>query len=365
MFGIRIFRTTMGSSFRSVDVIVLDEGAAPFDLERYMTASQAKRQRTVVMRQIQWYSRRRLRFNATTAEQSSKSNFRAVSRFLPPSGGPSRHLAEQYQRIARENDQQQPPPSTIHSVDEPKASFPLSPRDHDPTSPTFHSTRKIPDPPTDKLTRRGPRSIKLHRPLYIRIRSEQGIKPLSRKFRMKYWTHIYKNIPTYHSHFASTARDMEVVVTECNAVLAAWKQYMLAENGLGLIRIPGPQQGMYVPKRCVFVPKWVKRRVSGHKYGMIVRFLCEFALEQWPERRLAEMAEREQDRVRELFLVPDVKPVNNPLRGARLWEMEMLFKKWKIDRSVEEWVAKTVAEARMGWKYENGKARDNLDSVWK
>ena len=140
---------------------------------------------------------------------------------------------------------------------------------------------------------------------------------------------------------------------------------MLAENGFALIRIPGPQQGMYVPKPCVLVPRWVKREVSGREYGMILRFLCEFALEQWPRRRLAEMAEREQERVQELFLLPDVKPVDNPFRWAQLWEMETMLKKWKMERVVEEWGAKSAAEAGVDWNDENGMAGDNLDPRWK
>jgi hypothetical protein len=42
MFGVRIYRTTTGSNFRHIDVVVFDEELSLLEVDKYMTARQAK-----------------------------------------------------------------------------------------------------------------------------------------------------------------------------------------------------------------------------------------------------------------------------------------------------------------------------------
>jgi hypothetical protein len=140
---------------------------------------------------------------------------------------------------------------------------------------------------------------------------------------------------------------MTDLIARTNSILADWKTYMRSENGFALIRIPHPcKTGTFLPKRCVLVPAWVKHTVSPHHYGMIVRFLCEFALEQWPREQLVRMAGLEQDRVREFFLVPNSGIVENPFMSNNLWEMDLMFKKWKMNIVVDEWMRRSAEKRK-------------------
>jgi hypothetical protein len=113
---------------------------------------------------------------------------------------------------------------------------------------------------------------------------------------------------------------MTDLLAHTNSILNDWKTYMLSENGFALICIPHPwEPDTFLPKRCVLVPAWVKHTASPHEYRMIMRYLCEFALEQWPQQRLAWMAKEQQETVRELFLVPNSGMVENPILGNDLW----------------------------------------------
>jgi hypothetical protein len=337
MFAVRIFRTMKGSAFRDVDVIVLDEETDPFDLEGYMTALQAKREQRALIRKRKWLRRRRLekarltkRFRAQipvarSLEEPEAMNQQDLST-LPDSksssfGKPTVKLGSIITSDSQLKDLNSDERTSSISVD---------------SSSTHQKT-------PESLPRRQP-LFKLHSIKAQRFPSKQTRKSLPPEFLLETWKTASKTITHFYSrHFCSTAQAFNAKITTANTILAAWKQCMLSENGFGLIRIPGPQPGIFVPKRCVLVPAWVKRTVGRREYGEIVRGLCEFALEQWSDRRLYDMAARDQERVQELFLLPDGPGVMNPFLELRLSDMNTMFKKWKLERAVEDWAAKSAS----------------------
>jgi hypothetical protein len=336
MFNVRIYRTAMGSNFGRVDVVVLDEELSPLEVDKYMTAKQAKkdqlraidtaRRSARTMRGIDERMRRWLRI-FDKPDISRKGKRREIDHIAR-----SFHLSPTFiktylhRKLLNAQKEESPTLGTVPSIP-PQL---LSCLNH------LSVTRHL------RVTRVSSRA-KLKQSLL-----RNGQNPQSWKHPWRAWKQTYGRINNDTTkQFGSTATAMTDLIARTNSILADWKTYMRSENGFALIRIPHPcKTGTFLPKRCVLVPAWVKHTVSPHHYGMIVRFLCEFALEQWPREQLVRMAGLEQDRVRELFLVPNSGIVENPFMSNNLWEMDLMFKKWKMNIVVDEWMRRSAEKRK-------------------
>lgn len=142
--------------------------------------------------------------------------------------------------------------------------------------------------------------------------------------------------------FPAYAETTERLLTRANAELAKWKSHLLNEGGFTAIRVKNPITNKFVPKRCVLLPATVLTEWK-YEVNTIAKLMLDFSLPQFPVRRFLRKCELDETEMQKLFYVKAIG-VQNPERKKFLdvpfWKMNVMLKKWRTDRALEEWSAR-------------------------
>lgn len=142
--------------------------------------------------------------------------------------------------------------------------------------------------------------------------------------------------------FPAYAEVTERLITRANEELSKWKNHLLNEGGFSAIRVKDPTTDEFLAKRCVLLPSTALTEWKS-QFNTIIKQWLDFSLEQFPSRQFLMKFQRDEEEMKKLFYVKAVG-VQNPDRkkfvDVPLWMMEVMLKKWRTDRALEEWSAK-------------------------
>jgi hypothetical protein len=142
--------------------------------------------------------------------------------------------------------------------------------------------------------------------------------------------------------FPAYAEVTERLLVQANEQLSKWKTHLLNEGGFSAIRVKDPTTNKFVAKRCVLLPSTALADWRDQLNPITTQWL-DLSLVQFPVRRFLWKCQRDQEEMKKLFYVKAVG-VQNPDRkkfsDVPLWKMEVMLKKWRSDRALEEWSAK-------------------------
>ena len=141
--------------------------------------------------------------------------------------------------------------------------------------------------------------------------------------------------------FPSYAEVTERLLAEANQNLDKWKSHLINEAGFAAIRVKDPTNNKFVAKRCVLLPSTALADWQ-HQLNPITKQWLDLSLNQFP-RTFLEKCQQNEKEMEKLFYIK-AAGVPNPERkkfvAVPLWKMEIMLKKWRTDRALEEWSAK-------------------------
>ena len=141
--------------------------------------------------------------------------------------------------------------------------------------------------------------------------------------------------------FPSYAEVTESLLAKANETLEKWKSHLVNEAGFTAIRVKDPTNNKFVAKRCVLLPSTALADWK-HRLNPITKRWLDLSLDQFP-RSFLEKCQRDEKEMGKLFYVK-ATGVHNPERkkfvDVPLWKMEVMLKKWRTDRALEEWSSK-------------------------
>jgi hypothetical protein len=141
--------------------------------------------------------------------------------------------------------------------------------------------------------------------------------------------------------FPSYAEVTERLLAQANKNLDKWKSHLVDEAGFAAIRVKDPTNNRFVAKRCVLLPSTALLDWK-EQLNPITNQWLDLALEQFP-RTFLEKCQEDEKEMQKLFYVKaagEQNPERKKFVDVPPWKLEIMLKKWRTDRALEEWSAK-------------------------
>jgi hypothetical protein len=136
------------------------------------------------------------------------------------------------------------------------------------------------------------------------------------------------------SQFAETA---ETTVNAANIQLAAFRRHLRDEGGFSLIRVRDPNTSTFVVKRCAFLPSTALWDWQ-FDFNLNTKLLVDTCLDKFNPRYMHQF--RSYKEMEKLFYFKRCGRSDGSLKDfidTPLWQMDVMLKKWRTDKALEEW----------------------------
>jgi hypothetical protein len=136
--------------------------------------------------------------------------------------------------------------------------------------------------------------------------------------------------------FAETA---ETTVNAANVQLTAFRKYLHDEGGFAVIQVKDPNTSTFVAKRCALLPSTALWDWQ-FKFNLNTRLLVETCLDKFNPRCMKQFRRYDELKKKKLFYFKRCGRGNSSWKNfidTPGWQMEVMLKKWRTDRALEEW----------------------------
>ena len=140
--------------------------------------------------------------------------------------------------------------------------------------------------------------------------------------------------------FPSYAESTEKMLELANIQLLAWQTYLRSEAGCALIRVRNPVNNQFVAKRCILLPSNALANWR-YQFNKTMKEFVHYAIASFSDEYIESF--QVNGEMGHLFYVKRIGMDNkgrDKFKDIPFWKMEILLKKWRTDRALEEWGAK-------------------------
>ena len=141
--------------------------------------------------------------------------------------------------------------------------------------------------------------------------------------------------------FPAYAEVTEHLITEANRQLEKWRSHLLNEGGFSVIKVIDPTTNHYLAKRCVLLPSTALVDWR-YNFNHITKRWLDFSLIQFPRHILQELQQNKNKEMDKMFYFKTVGVQNSERKrfvDVPLWKMEVMLKKWRTERALQQWGA--------------------------
>ena len=168
-----------------------------------------------------------------------------------------------------------------------------------------------------------------------RVPSSQG-----RRFEDELMTRSFPDfVHLYHDkNFVRLAETTEKILDLANAQMSALRKHLRTEGGMSVIRVRDRRTDQLVPKRCILLPSTALERWRG-RLNQITTDRLDACFSEFSSSYMEKF--RDYNEMESLFYLKRIgigTPDRENFKDVPLWKMEVMLKKWRTDRALQQWI---------------------------
>jgi hypothetical protein len=143
----------------------------------------------------------------------------------------------------------------------------------------------------------------------------------------------------YHGrNFAQLAKSTETLINKANSRISALKNHLHAEGGMSVIRVRNPATKKLVAKRCILLPS-TALDTWRRNLNIMVKERLDECFTEFSSNYMTRY--HNYDEMLKLFYFQRIgmdAPERESFQNVPLWKMEVMLKKWRTERALQEWI---------------------------